>query len=409
MKTIRFALRNIGRNRDRTRVTIGAMAFAGAIMIFYVSLIEGFIETLERNMIQMSIGDMQMHHKDYRNDPDLYKRIDNPGEIVEKLAASGLNAAPRLYGFGLAAAGASSSGVTLRGVDIEREKTVTKVHEHVLKGKWLDDADPHGVVVGRKLARTLGVGLGDEIVLVSQAADGSMANDLYTTRGILKSVGEGIDRAGLFMPEGTFRELMAVPEGAHEIVIIRQDRHEDIDLAAAHASAAAPGLETLTWRDIQPVIASLLDTTDAMNLVMLLIVYAAIGMVTLNAMLMSVFERIREFGIMKAIGVSPWRLMALVYAEAVAQVAIACVLASAVGIPLSLYYEKHGLDLSAIAPGGGSASIAGVAMDPVWHTYVTPSSVGYPLLTLVAVVLVAVIYPGVKAAVIQPVKAIHYV
>ena len=102
MKTVSMALRSLTRNRVRTAVTVGAMAMAGTAMIFYASLMEGFTDTLERNMVTMSLGDIQIHAQGYRNDPDLYKRINNVDALIEKLDSAGFYAAPRLYGFGLA-------------------------------------------------------------------------------------------------------------------------------------------------------------------------------------------------------------------------------------------------------------------------------------------------------------------
>ncbi len=184
-----FAMRNVSRNRHRSVVTTAAMGFAGMIMIFYAALMEGLFISTERNALAMNLGDIQIHARGYRDDPDLYTRIPAVDVMLEKLHRQGFNASPRLFGFALAAAGSSSAGVQLRGIDIEHEATVTQIHRHVAEGAWLARDDAHGVVLGRKLARTLAVGLGGELVIVSQAADGSMANDLYRVRGILKSVG----------------------------------------------------------------------------------------------------------------------------------------------------------------------------------------------------------------------------
>jgi ABC-type lipoprotein release transport system permease subunit len=369
---------------------------------------EGFTETFERNAVGMNLGDIQIHAKGYRDDPDLYKRIENPEQIIKKLEAIGFSASPRLYGYGLAASGSASSGINLRGMDIEKEPFVTQAHKHMLSGSWLNKEDSHGVVIGRKLARTLGVGVGDEVIIVSQAADGSMANDLYTVRGILKSVGEVIDRAGFFMIDDAFRDVMAMPEGAHEIAVSIRASRVEFKTAVEMVTQVAVGYETLSWRQLQPVVARLIDNAEAGTIIMLLIIYSAIGMVVLNAMLMSVFERIREFGIMKAIGVSPWQIVAIIFAEAVFQAILACALAFIVGLSVSLYFQTHGIDLTSLSGSGGMASVGGVAIDPVWYTNVTFNTVVKPLEFLLLVVVIAVIYPGIKAAVIQPLKAIHH-
>ncbi len=405
MRILSIASRNVVRNWRRTLVTTLAMGFAGFIMILYAALTEGLLQTSERNAVAMNLGDMQIHAVGYRDDPDLYKRIDNAAGLVSKLQQAGFHATQRVYGFGLAAAGSTSAGVQLRGVSLANEATVTQIHQHVMQGNWLADTDPMGVVIGRKLARTLGVKPGDEVIIIGQATDGSMANDLYTVRGILKSIGEGVDRAGFFMVEHTFRELMVLPQGAHEIVVMRPDRSRNLESATAQVAALSPGYETMNWRQLQPVIARILDLADASTIIMVLITYVAVAMVVLNAMLMSVFERIRELGIMKALGVTPWQLTLLVYAETMVQVVMAGIIALASGWSVSHYFQNNGIDLSAIS---SSVSFGGVAMDPIWRAYVATEAVVLPIVFLFIIAAAAVIYPAIKAAVIRPVKAIYY-
>jgi ABC-type lipoprotein release transport system permease subunit len=400
-----MASRNVIRNWRRTLVTTLAMGFAGFIMILFATLTEGLLYTSERNAVAMNLGDIQIHAEGYRDDPDLYKRIGNASDLVKRLQQAGFHAAQRVYGFGLAAAGSASAGVQLRGIDITNEATVTQIHKHVMQGKWLADTDPKGVVIGKKLGRTLNVKPGDEAVIIGQATDGSMANDLYTVRGILKSIGEEVDRAGFFMVERAFRDLMVLPQGAHEITVMRPDRSRDLESATTQVAALAPGYETLHWRNLRPVIARILDLADAQTIVMVLITYVAVAMIVLNAMLMSVFERIRELGVMKAIGVTPWQILLLVYVETMAQVTVASIIALSSGWPVARYFQNNGIDLSAIA---GSTSFGGVAIDPVWYAYVTKEAVIIPIVFLFIIAAAAVIYPAIKAAVIRPVKAIYY-
>ncbi len=405
MNLLSLAGRNVRRNWHRSLVTTLAMAFAGTIMILFAALMEGLMQASERNAVAMNLGDIQIHAPGYRDDPDLYTRIEQPEALLERLRAAGFQASARVYGFGLAASGTTSAGAQLRGIDPRAEATVTQVHRHLLLGRWLDAAHPDGVVLGKKLARTLGVTPGDEVVIVSQASDGSMADALFQVRGVLKSVGEGLDRAGFFMLDTAYRELMVIPQGAHEIAILRAADGADLGTAAARVAALAPGHETLDWRALQPVIARILELADAQLVFMLLITYVAVAMVVLNAMLMSVFERIHEFGVMKAIGVTPWQITALVFLETLVQVSVAGVLALGLGWWGAHYFQVNGIDLSGIA---SAASIGGVALDPVWHARVTGDVLMLPIVFLVGIALLAVLYPAVKAAVINPVAAIHY-
>ena len=399
-----IALRSLGRHKRRTFVTTAATSLAAFIMLVYSTMLAGLIRTLERSVTDMELGDLQVHAAGYRVDPDLYTRLSDVQARLDALRAAVLDGAPRLFGAALAAAGNHSAGVELRGLDVERERAVTKVHRHLVEGRWLDDAAPEGVVLGRKLAKSLHVSVGDEVVVLGQAADGSMANDLYRVRGVLKNVGDRLDRAGFLMTEAAFRTLMIVPNGAHEIAV---SRPASVDLEAARAAvvAANADAEVLTWRELQPAVAQMVDNSMAGRLLMLLITYGAIAMVVLNATLMSVFERIRELGVMKAVGTPPTQIAAIVLIEAMLQAAIAAGFALVAGLPLALWLETHGWDLRNLV---GTMSLSGVAWEPIWYAEVDVAGVLAPVLTLFAMVLVAAIYPSLKAALLSPIRAIYH-
>jgi ABC-type lipoprotein release transport system permease subunit len=361
---------------------------------------------METNAISMEMGEIQVHAKGYRTDPDLYTVIPDYQSVVKEADARGLVASARLLGGGLAAAHENSTGVSIRGIDPETEKQVVLLQNHMFSGTWLTATDVKQVVLGHQLARILDVQPGSEIVLVGQAADGSMANDLYIVQGVLKSVGQGIDRGGLIMGDRDFREFFALPEGVHEIVMKRADIDIPLEQAAEELEAIFSGIEVLSWRKLQPTLAKLLDLSDVSMIIMLMITYAAVGMLTMNAMLMGVFERIPVFGVMKAVGFSGLRLFALIFCETFLLVSMASVLAFAAGVPLAYFFEDHPLDFSFLL--SGSSTIAGVAFEPQWYCVVTPDTVLMPLLFLYIVSLTAILYPAWKAARISPVQAIHH-
>jgi len=406
MLLLNLALKNILRSRFRTWVTILAMAFAGAIMIFYASLLEGWMQAMETNAVSMEMGEVQLHVPGYRDDPELYDVILDPGAALARAESAGFAGSARLLGSGLAAAQENSTGVAIRGIEPEAEARVVRLHRHVKAGSWLVPGERNGVVLGQQLAVILDVGPGDELVLVGQAADGSMANDLFVVQGILKSVGQGIDRAGLFMPADDFRAFFALAEGAHEIVLQRFDPDLPLDDAVNVLAGLFPGLEVKSWRQLQPTLARLLDLSDVSLAIMLLITYAAVGMLTMNAMLMGVFERIPVFGVMKAIGFSGVRLFGLVVCETLLQITLAALLALGAGLPLSAYFARRPLDFSFLLR--ESSTIAGVAFEPQWYCRVTPGSVLLPIFFLYAVGLVSICYPALKAALLSPVRAVHH-
>lgn len=403
MRLTRWAWRNVWRIRRRSVVTIAAMSLALVAMILFAGLIEGYVQGMERSVLDLEIGDLQIFQREYREHPSLYTRIEKPEALLDRLHAAGFRATGRLLAFGLAAAREASAGVSLRGVEVEPDSTVSSIGGEVERGRWLDPRDPKGVVLGHRLARTLGAHLGDEILLLSQAADGSMAYDLYRMRGRLVSIGDAVDRTGVFIVASAFRELMVVPSGVHQI-LARRPPELGLAQAAQQARRLAPGLDTRTWRQLMPTIASLMDSMYGSMAAMFFLVYVAIGILILNAMLMAVFERIRELGVLKAIGVGPLEVFRLIVLETAIQTGIAIGIGLALGIPALIYLERVGLNMESLA----GVSIMGIAMDPVWRAVVSPKAFAGPVFTLVAIVSLAAILPAWKAARISPLEAMRY-
>ena len=401
MNLFTLASRNVYRHRHRSIVTTLAMAFACTMMIVFAALMDGFRIGSERNVVSMNTGDIQIHQPDYRDDPDIYSLIEQAGAIVEQHQQLGFYATVRLFAYGLMASDETSSGVQLRGIELETEPTVTDIDQHVMTGQWLSGDDPHGVVIGKKLSKLLDVGLGDELIFVGQTADGYMANDRFEIRGILKSVSAAIDNGGVFMSNTMLRELITLPKGAHEIVLMRHDRTTDLAAVTAQVkSLVCEQLEVMNWQQLMPIINRFIETAHLQTLIMMIFTYIAVGSVVLNAMLMSVFERIHEFGIMKAIGVKPQQLIVLIYIEMFIQTFLAVLLALGAGSVLSWYIQENGLDMSSLADG---ISFAGMAFDPVWYAALTSNALMMPSVFLFIIAAIAVIYPAIKVAVIQPV------
>ena len=398
-----MAWRNLWRNRRRTLVTIGAMSLALLVMILYAGLMEGYLRDMERNVLDLEVGDVQVFASGYRDNPSIYTRIENPEELLAPLDAEGFPASGRLLAYGMAAAGESSAGVSFRGVDVARDARVSLVHEQVAEGRWLDPEDPKGVVLGRRLARTLGVSPGSELVVLTQGADGAMAYDLYTVRGVLLGIGDATDRTGVFMTAGAFRELLVVPDGVHQI-IVRRPGEIDLPGTADRVHTLAGELDVKTWRQLLPTIASMLDSARGVMIAMFFIIYVAIGILILNAMLMAVFERIREFGVLKALGVGPLDVMRLMLVESAIQTGIAILVGVTLAVPGLWYLSSTGIDLAQL----GGVTIMGIAWDPVWRAAVQADIFTRPILVLVSIVAAAVLYPALKAALIRPVDAMHH-
>ena len=403
MLILKMAWRNIGRNRRRTAATVGAMAFGLYAMVIWFGMLQGMLNDMEETVVEVELGDLQIHAPTYLDDPSLYTDIDNVDALLSRLEAAGFRASARLVGAGLAAAHDSAAGASLRGIDVQGNAGVSVISTRLAEGAWLDDDDPAGVVVGRRLARTLDLAVGDELVVLSQTTDGAIANDLYAVRGILDSVSDGIDRSAVFLTDAAFRELFVMPAGAHEIVLRKPD---DLELTAAleAAQGLAPDLDTQSWRSLVPTLATYLDSARQMMAIISAIIYIVIAILILNAMLMAVFERIREFGVLKALGVEPRQVLSLIFAESALQTGLALAIGLALSLPTLWYLVEYGIDTGAL----GGVSVIGATFATVWQAAVSPATFVTPSMTLILLVLLAVIYPALKAARISPVEAMRH-
>jgi putative ABC transport system permease protein len=399
----RMAWRNLWRNPRRSIVTVAAMTLALWVMILYSGLLQGYWRGMERSLLDMEVGDLQVFAPGYLDSPSLYTTIADPAPVLRRLDQLGYPASARLLGGGLAAAGEQSAGVSLRGLDVRRDERVCRISTAVGEGSWLDPRDPKGVVIGRRLAKALDVKTGQELVVVTQGADGSLANDLYRIRGVLKTVADATDRTAVFMNEAAFRELFVLPRGSHQI-IVRRPEAVPLEVAAAGVRSVVGKLDARTWRELLPTVASMLESSRSVVFVVFAIVYLAVSILVLNAMLMAVFERIRELGVLKALGVGPLRVLALILLESGIQTGIAVSVGLLASLPGIYYLARFGIDVGKL----GGVSLLGHAMPPIWYGVYTGGTLAAPIIMLVAMVLIGVLYPAFKAAWIRPVAAMRH-
>lgn len=402
MNLLVMAWRNVWRNSRRSLITIAAMALALWTELIYSGLVAGMLVDMADDVTDLEMGDIQVYSEGWSKRPSLHETIDDDA-ILARLDEAGFAATARLQAGGLAASGEFSAGVALVGLDPARDARVLGIHEAMAEGSWLDPADPKGVVVGRGLARTLSLGLGSEVVVLSQGADGSTANELFVVRGILMPVAASTDRGTILMNGSAFRELMSFPEGAHRI-LVRAPADLDLATATEAVAALAPEATTKSWKELNPLMAQMLDAVEVQVAVVYFIVYVAVAILVLNAMLMALFERIREFGVLKAIGYGPGQVFFLMVAEGLLQAAIATGVGGALAAPVMAYLQVYGVDIGVL----GGVSMAGLTMPTVWHGVYTVDVVRVPVIMLFTIVLAAVGYPAGRAAWIRPVDAMHH-
>jgi len=401
---LRFAWRNLWRNTRRTGITLAAVLLNTAILIISYGLTEGMLRDMVRNSTQMVVGEAQAHAPTYLEDRNFYKSLPDPEAEVKAMDADGVGAAPRSYGYGLVSVGSKSAGALFWGVDPAREKAFFGLPGQMKSGRYLADEPGKGIVLGWKLARSLNAEVGSEVVVVVQAADGSLGNDLYTVKGILKAAGETIDRGAAMMHRLDFENLFVSGGRVHEIAVNSQGRLP-LDVLAAKAQAAMPDVEVKTWRQLLPLLADMLRIMDGALAVFGAIFFLAGGLGVMNTMLMATYERIHEIGIQKALGATPLRIVGAVTLEALVMCLTATAAGAVLGLVAAYYLQSVGIDTTSFA---GEFTFSGVAFDPIWRAAVSLKVVLWPVVIMCVTCTLAALYPAIIAARLDPVRAIHH-
>jgi ABC-type lipoprotein release transport system permease subunit len=404
VNSLRYGWRNLWRNRARTLITLAAAAFSTAVLIASFALMDGLVAHAVSNITNLDVGEVQVHAPGYLTDRSMYESLTNPADLLAATRQHGVDAAPRVLGDGLIALGNKSVGAQIWGIMPARERAAFTLAQHVADGRFLPDAPAHLIVLGRQLAQSLDARVGSEVVLVVQAADGSLGNELFTVAGVLQRADEAVGNAAL-MHAADFADLFVSGDRVHEIALNTHGRIS-LNALAALMTTAAPRADVRTWRQLMPAFSDMLALFDGFIWVFGLIFGLAAGLGVMNTMLMATHERVREFGLIKALGGTPAGIVRDVAAEALLLATVATLLGVALGLGGALYLEQSGIDTSRWA---GTFSMGGVAFDPVWRASITPRSVVVPIVVMLAAAIVPALYPAAIAARLDPVRAMNRV
>jgi len=420
-----IAWRNLWRNPVRSILTISALASGLIMVILYASLLEGMTRQMVRFATEISISDIQVHRQAYIDDQDIYATL--PWSYLKKMEQDfpSLHFSPRIYAAGLASVADTSTGVLIKAVDPKREKEVTKLFEHVRHGKLdlgIADTTKNGfvrynVVIGAQLAKNMNVKIGDELVLVTQAVDGSIGNALYRIAGVLKPLEPNFDRIGVLMSIKAYQQLMYLKDGFHELAIkindmaLLQDTQNKIKNELTQLGKQQPldkfgGKPVVrNWRQLTPAVADMMEMSKAIVLVVGFIIVSLASLGMLNTMLMAVHERTHEFGILLAIGMKRRWLLLMVLFESFFLALVSAVVGTLIGLVINEYFEEHGIDFSKSMPDG--YDWAGMIFEPVMKGYLLPGDVLYACLMMMVVTMLASLIPSWRTVRLKPADAMR--
>jgi len=401
-----LAWRNIWRNPRRTAVIMTAIIVGVWSMIFLGALMRGISDGMVRNGIATLTGHIQVHHRGYRNDPVIENSMADPEVVktaMEKVLPVGAQWASRVRFNAVANNARHTAGVTFVGIDPVREAGVSFIGKAVTEGRYLKDDDKYGIVAGKALVDKFETRLGRKIIMMSQDTDREIASRAFRIVGIFRAEMEATEKQFVFVTRTAAQHMLKLKNGISEVSVILPDQKE-VKQVADNLRAALPSAdyEVQTWRELLPLITAYLDIYDGFIFIWFIVVFIAMGFGIVNTTLMAVFERIREFGLFKALGMKPWWIIREVLAESFFILLIGTAVGNILSF-LSVFALSGGIDLSSLAAGSEFAGMSRVIYPAIYGQDVIVAN----LVVFILGLLVSV-YPAVKAARFTPVEALAH-
>ena len=399
---LRLAWRNLWRNHRRTSIMLMAIVLGAWAMIFMTALMRGMVTEVVKDGISALPGHVQVHHPGYRDDPSIANLIPvTDTELKARFADAGIPQwATRVRVPAVITSEYDSRGLTLLGIDPEMERGMTFVDYDAVEGRFLESVDDRGIVIGKKLAKTLNTELGKRVVLMSQDPDNDIADRGFRIVGLFEANVTTFEEAYVFAGKRTVQQMLRIGDQVSELVVLGDD-YRDVEAVFRQTAELVDGsLSVERWYDLDAYLGSMLGVMDGFVFVWIVVIFLALSFGLVNTLVMAVFERVREIGLMLALGMRPINILGQIVIESLMLLAMGLVIGTALSWA-SVQPIKDGIDIS----------IVGEGLD-MWGM----SSVLYPELLLSDVILANVVVlvlgflaslsPAWRASRYQPIEAI---
>ncbi|MFI5348909.1 MAG: ABC transporter permease [Elusimicrobiota bacterium] len=403
---LRLAWRNVWRNGRRSLINVAAMGFGLAAIMFGQSM----MKSLQYQLIEKATGSFTGHVRIQRSDIDEPKFPDKymlDPEPAAKLMASDpriLAWGRRLQLTGLISSPKMSIGALICGVEPDNERRITDMAGYVKEGTYIKDGEK-GIVIGRKLATRLDVRLGEKVVLMAQAADGSMGAEVFRIVGVSETGSEAFDGQMAWIPLRAMQEMLGRPGQANQLAAKLIDLNQASAVAADFNVKLGPGnIRSLTWKEIDREIIGIQAFQDGLLTVFLSVVFAIVALGILNTQFMSLFERVREFGVLMAIGARPRWIVRLLLFESALLGLVGTALGIALGAAMIGHFGRYGLNL----PVGDAFKYflpfpSVIYLRPSWGIHL------FACATVFLITLLATLPPALRAGRLKPAEALRHV
>ena len=347
--------RNLWRNRKRTGIMLAAITVGVWAMILMTALMRGMVEDMLVRGIDQLPGHIQIHHPAYLDDPSVVNSIPEPDDELQRLLSTPevINWYSRVKVPAVIASERDSRGIVLQGIDPLAERETIFSNLEISEGRFLESEDDAGIVIGEKLARRLETRVGKRVVLMSQDPENNLAEKGVRVVGLFDAELPSQEEAFLFIGRQTLQKLLDIEGQVSEVAIFGED-YRRIDPLYAKIAAGTDGsaerLSVKPWYDINSYLGSMMSVMDGFVLVWVIVIFLALSFGLANTLVMAVFERVREIGLMLALGMRPGLILGQILIESAFLLLIGLILGNSLAI-LGVYAVADGIDISGVAAG----------------------------------------------------------
>ncbi|UYI49317.1 ABC transporter permease [Vibrio natriegens] len=361
---IKLAWRNLWRNKLRTSIMIGAMVFGLMGVIAMIGFMNGLVDSMIKNAISWQTSHLQIHQNQYLVNPELEQTIPDAHVIAATLANQQQvkAVAERFLVDGMIASARSTRGIRINGIDIVQEPLITPLAQHIQQGQWLDADGRNPILVSQKTAKRLNLRVGSKVIVTLSDINGDVSGAAFRVRGIFKTPSSTFDDGNAYVRKADLEKVAGL-KGTHEISILLNSNDEKVLEKTKRftqtllSNTTKDHLVVRKWEEIQPLLSTMMSSMDISNQVMLVVFVLAMMLGIINIMLMSVFERTREFGVLMAVGMQQHKIRLLIILETLFLGLSGCMFGLIGSAIMLKILSITGLSLSGLADGLGAYGV----------------------------------------------------
>lgn len=401
-----IAWKNIWRNKLRSAIVIIAVTLGLIGGIMSVGIMFGSSDQHVKDAISDYVSEIQIHHPTYSENNEAKFVIENSDNLEKEISAipEVKSVCSRMKIIGMANSPEAAVGIVINGINPETEKTVTDIYEKIPDslGSYFENTKRNPILISTKLAEKLKLHLRSKIILTFQEKDGTMTGGSFRVSGIFQTSNSMFDESNVFVKKTDLARLTLFSENtAHEIAIRINDKKQ-LDLVKSKISEKYPDLAVQTWKELQPDLAMVTDFMNQMMAIFMVIILLALGFGIVNTMLMVVLERIKEIGMLMAVGMNRLRVFTMIMLETVFLSVVGGAVGMAVSAGLLSWLGSVGLNFSSVSKGLASFGYSAIIYPKVETSF-------YFMLSFLIILtgILASIYPAIKAVKLNPAEAVR--